>query len=295
MTTVYLNGEFIPKERALISVDDRGFVFGDGIYEVVRSIKGELIEWYAHAERMSRGLSGIKIAFGPAAVARLQDVCLRLVRDNGFAGGEATIYLQVTRGAAPRTHHFPPEGTPPTVFGAATVFTVSMESRQNGVRGITYPDYRWTRCDLKTVNLLGPVLARQTAAESGAYEAILLRDGVMTEGAATNSFALIDGVLRTHPLSNLILPGITRAVIMEILAELAIPLSEKAVSHADLLGASELFVCGTTTDITPIVMLDGVRVGGGQRGPVTARLQDALTARLYAARPRRLTPSLATA
>lgn len=294
MTTVYLNGEFIPKERALISVDDRGFVFGDGIYEVVRSIKSELIEWYAHAERMSRGLHAIKIAFGPADVARLQDVCLRLVRENGLAGGEATIYLQVTRGAAPRSHHFPPAGTPPTVYGAATVFTVPKESRQNGVNGITFPDYRWTRCDLKTVNLLGPVLARQAAAESGAYEAILLRDGVMTEGAATNAFAVIDGVLRTHPLSNLILPGITRAVIMEILAELAIPLSEKAASHADLLRASELFVCGTTTDITPIVFLDGVRVGTGQRGAVTARLQDALSARLYAARPRRLTPSLAT-
>ena len=116
----------------------------------------------------------------------------------------------------------------------------------------------------------------------------------MTEGAATNAFAVIDGILRTHPLSNLILPGITRAVIMEILAELAIPLSEKPVTHAELLRATELFVCGTTTDITPIVMLDGVRVGAGKRGAITTRLQDALTARLYSARPRRLTPSLAT-
>jgi D-alanine transaminase len=295
MTTVYLNGEFIPKERALIPVDDRGFVFGDGIYEVVRAINGQLIEWYAHAERMSRGLAGIKINFSPSEVAKLQDVCLRLVRDNGLATGEGTVYMQVTRGVAPRVHHFPPAGTVPTVYAASSPFTVPKELRENGAKGITFPDFRWTRCDLKTVNLLGAVLARQAAVEAGAYEAILLRDGVMTEGAATNAFAVVGGVLRTHPLSNLILPGITRAVVMEILADLAIPLSEKPVTHAELKTAEELFICGTTTDVTPITTLDGVRVGNGKRGLLTARLQDALSARIYAVRPRRLTPTLVPA
>jgi D-alanine transaminase len=283
MTTVYLNGEFIPKERATVSVDDRGFIFGDGIYEVVRVIDGRIFEWPAHAARLARGLQGIHIALDLAVIDGLKDVCERLVTDNGLAEGEATVYLQVSRGAAPRTHHFPPAGTRPTVYGAATRFVVTRAHREKGVRAITLLDIRWLRCDLKTVNLLGAVLAREAAAEAGAYEAILLRDGVVTEGAATNVFAVVDGELRTHPLGNLILPGITRQVIVELLSENGIALSEKPVMQSELLRASELFICGTTTDVSPVVTLDGKHVGTGMPGPLTKRVQALLEARLYAA------------
>jgi D-alanine transaminase len=283
MTTVYLNGEFIPKERATVSVDDRGFIFGDGIYEVVRVIDGRIFEWPAHAARLMRGLQGIHIALDLAAVDGLKDVCERLVNENGLAEGEATVYLQVSRGAAPRTHYFPPEGTRPTVYAAASRFVVTREHRDKGVRAITLLDIRWLRCDLKTVNLLGAVLAREAAAEAGAYEAILLREGVVTEGAATNVFAVVDGELRTHPLGNLILPGITRQVIVELLKENGIALNETPVTQAELLRAAELFVCGTTTDVSPVVKLDGKPVGSGAPGPVTKRVQALLDARLYSA------------
>lgn len=283
MTTVYLNGEFIPKERATVSVEDRGFIFGDGIYEGVRSVDGRLFEWEAHAERMVNGLAGLRIAFGAPQVAALQGVCDRLVRDNGLGDGDAFLYLQVTRGAAPRTHHFPPPATPPTVYAAASRLTVPRHLRENGATAVTHPDLRWQRCDWKTVNLLGNVLARQAAAEAGAYEAILHRDGIVTEGAATNLFAVIDGVLRTHPLNHGILPGITRQVVAGLAREHGIALVERAVTEGELRRADELFVCGSTTDVTPVISLDGVVVGSGAPGPVTRRLQALLESRLYAA------------
>lgn len=283
MTTVYLNGQFVPKERATISVEDRGFIFGDGIYEVVRVIDGRIFEWGAHAARMARGLAGIRIAFEQKAIDGLKDVCERLVRDNGLAEGEATVYMQVSRGAAPRTHHFPPAGTPPTVYAAASRFVVPREQRESGARAITFPDFRWLRCDLKTVNLLGAVLARQAAVEAGAYEAILLRDGIVTEGAATNAFVVVDGVTRTHPLGNLILPGITRHVVVELMREHGIALVETPVTQAELLRATELFLCGTTTDVQPVISLDGKPVGSGTPGPIARRVQALLEARLYTA------------
>jgi D-alanine transaminase len=283
MTTVYLNGEFIPKERATISVEDRGFIFGDGIYEVVRVIDGRIFEWPAHAARLARGLTGIRIPLDASAIEGLKNVCERLVTDNGLADGEATVYMQVSRGAAPRTHQFPPAGTAPTVYASASRFIVPRDQRENGVKAITFPDFRWLRCDLKTVNLLGAVLARQAATEAGAYEAILLRDGIVTEGAATNAFAVVDDVLRTHPLGNLILPGITRQVVVELMQENGITLVEKPVTQSELLRASELFIVGTTTDVTPVIALDGKPVGAGTPGPVTKRLQALLESRLYSA------------
>jgi D-alanine transaminase len=283
MTTVYLNGEFVPKERAMISVEDRGFIFGDGIYEVVRVIDGRIFEWGAHAARFARGLAGIRISIESSAIEDLRGVCERLVTENGLAEGEATVYMQVSRGAAPRTHHFPPPGIRPTVYASASRFVVPRAEREAGVKAITFPDFRWLRCDLKTVNLLGAVLARQAAVEADAYEAVLLRDGIVTEGAATNAFAVVDGVVRTHPLGNLILPGITRQVVVGLIAENGIAFVEKPVTQGELLRAAELFICGTTTDVTPVVSLDGKPVGAGTPGPVTRRLQALVESHLYAA------------
>jgi D-alanine transaminase len=283
MNTVFLNGEYLPKDRARLSVDDRGFVFGDGIYEVVRVIEGRIFAWSEHAARLTRGVSAVKIPFSSADVAGLEGVCNRLLVDNDLRAGEATIYLQVTRGAAPRTHYFPPAGTPPTVYAAASRFTPSRDMREKGIKAITFPDFRWARCDLKTVNLMGAVLARQAAHEAGAYEALLIRDGMLTEGAATNAFAVVDGVVRTYPLSNYILPGISRQYALDAARDVGVPVSEEAVTQAEMLGASELFIAGTTTDIAPVVSLDGKPVGNGSVGAVTKRIQEAFLAKLYAA------------
>ena len=281
MTTVYLNGEFVPHERATVSVDDRGFVFGDGIYEGIRAIDGRLFEWQAHADRMLDGLRGIRIDFGADRVAALAGVCERLLRDNELTTGDGFLYLQVTRGAAPRAHAFPPAGTAPTVFASASRLHRRPELQQRGVKAITHEDMRWTRCDWKTVNLLGAVLARQAAIDAGAFEAIMLRDGVVTEGASSTIFAVVDGALRTHPLGHRILPSVTRKVVMACIAELRLPLEERAVTEAELGRATEVFLCGTANNVTPIITVDGRPVGSGAPGPLTARIRDALDARLY--------------
>jgi D-alanine transaminase len=283
MTTpvAYLNGRFLPKSEAMIPIEDRGFIFGDGIYEVVRAIDGRLIAWDAHAQRLANGLDGLRIDRAGADSATMRGVCERLVADNGLTSGEATIYLQVSRGAAVRTHHFPAAGTKTTVIGTAAKFTPHAEMRAKGAKGITYADQRWARCDLKTVNLLGPVLARQAAAEAGAYEAILHRDGMVMEGAATNCFAVLDGVLRTAPLTNYILPGITRSLLLPMAAKLGLKVEERAITLRELARVDELFVCGTTTDVQAIVTLDGTPVANGAVGAQTARLRDAFADFLY--------------
>lgn len=287
MTTVYVNGEYIAKERASIPIEDRGLIFGDGIYEGIRAIDGKIFEWQSHADRMASGLAGLRIDFGAQRVAELEAVCLRLMRDNDLMRGDVFLYLVVTRGAAPRTHHFPPAGTPPTVIVMASRLVPQRDLRQHGGKAITFEDMRWSRCDWKTLNIIGTVLARQAAVEAGAYEAILLRDGVVTEGAATTVFAVVDGMLRTHPLSPRILPGCTRKVVLEIVRELDIAVREQAMTEAELRRAEEIFLAGTTTDIIPVIALDGAPVAGAKPGPITARIREALDARLYgsAARP----------
>lgn len=285
MGTVYLNGEFVPKERAVVPVDDRGFVFGDGIYEVVRVIEGRIFAWAEHAQRMARGLREVRIGFGANDVAALEAVCERLIANNDLAAGEATVYLQVTRGVAPRLHHFPPADTRPTVYAAASRFTPSRDMREKGIAAILLPDIRWARCDIKTVNLMGAVLARQSAREAGAYEALLIRDGMLTEGAATNAFVVVDGVVRTCPLSNYILPGITRQHVIDTARDVGATVVEVPVTQQQLLAADEAFVVGTTTDVAPIVSIDGRPVGTGAPGVLTRRIQAAFLARLYEAAP----------
>lgn len=280
---MYLNGQYVPRESALIPVEDRGFIFGDGIYEGVRSVGGKMFEWAPHAQRMDHGLKGLRINFNRAQIDALEAVCEQVVLRNGLADGEAFLYLQVSRGAAPRTHFFPPATVPPTVFVSASKLVVPRKMRDEGCAAVTFPDMRWKRRDWKTVNLLGNVLARQAAAEAGAYEAILHEDGIVTEGAATNVFAVINGQMRTHPLTERILPGITRKVLMELFSELKIHVREEPIPFAQLLSAEEVFVCGSTTDVQPVVSIDGKTVGTGKPGPMTVQIRDAFEARLYQA------------
>ena len=279
--TVYLNGVYLDRAQATVSVDDRGFLFGDGVYEVTRAHHGQLFEGERHLRRLARGLEGIGLALPAGLAAALLEISGRLLRENGLEEGDATVYLQITRGTAPRTHHFPPPGTAPTVFLSASRLKVPEDVRARGAHVITTPDLRWARCDLKTVNLLPNVLAKQQAVAAGAFEAVFMRDGVMIEGASSNTFAVIGGVLRTHPATHRILAGITREVVLELAADLGIPVAEQPVTAAELAGgASEVMVMATTADVMPVVRVDGRAVGDGRPGPIARALHKALLARM---------------
>jgi len=278
----YLNGQYLPKTDAKLSVDDRGFVFGDGVYEVFRAVDGELFEGERHQKRLEDGLKALRItAPREAEAAVLNEIATRLLKENGHDSGHATVYIQITRGAAPRAHVFPPAGTPPTVYVTTNPFKDSAAVREKGAAAITQPDIRWLRCDIKTVQLLPNCLAKQAAAEAGAFEAVLIREnGVVTEGTHSNLFAVLEGEIRTHPANNYILPGITRAVVLELIAELGMTVREEAITEEELGACDELFLTGTTTDVMPIVSLDGRVVGTGQPGPIATKLYEGLVARM---------------
>jgi len=274
---VFVNGKFVPRAEALVSVEDRGFVFGDGVYEVLRAIRGRLFATRFHNERLARSLDGVRIKLGSEDTpSSFVEIGRELLRENKLLDGEATLYIQVTRGATTRAHYFPPDGTAPTIYISVARFTPSVEFAERGAGVISHPDLRWGRCDLKTLNLLPNVLASQIAKERGAFEAMLIRDGVVTEGAKTNFFGVIDGTLRTHPADTHILPGITRSVLRDLAADLNIGLDESPITVDEIPGMTELFLTGTTTDVMPVVQLDGRFVGDGKPGELTRKLQRVL-------------------
>jgi D-alanine transaminase len=274
---VYVNGAFVPRTEARVSVEDRGFVFGDGVYEVLRIINGRLFAARFHNERLRRSLEGIRIKLaGKDSPESLTDIGRQLLKENGILDGEATMYMQVTRGATTRAHNFPPPDVKPTVYISVASFTPYSDLAQNGASAITHPDLRWGRCDLKTLNLLPNVLASQAAKEQGTFEAMLIRDGVVTEGTKTNFFGVLDGTLRTHPCDDHILPGITRSILSELARELNVDLDETPIRAIEIPLLSELFLSGTTTDVMPVVALDNKPVGNGKPGEVTRKLQRVL-------------------
>ena len=280
--TVNLNGEFLPVEQAKLSVFDRGFIFGDGVYEVWRVVDGRLFEHRRHDRRLRHGLRELEIAVPEADVDALEPVAYRLLRDNDLEQGEGTFYVEITRGVAPRTHAFPAPPVTPTIFAMVSRFEVPHAVRAAGAKAITQPDTRWLHCDIKTVQLLPNVMAKQKAQAAGALEAIFVRDGMVTEGTHTSVFGVKNGTLLTHPLSPLILPSITRELVLELARENGVPVSETPFGVDALFDLDELWVSGTTTDITPIVEVDGRRIGLGAPGPVAKQLYAALQARLYA-------------
>lgn len=274
---VYVNGNFVPRAEARVSVEDRGFVFGDGVYEVLRAINGRLFATTFHNDRLERSLDGIRITLtGGDSPHRFVEIGKQLLRDNRLTDGEATLYIQVTRGATTRGHNFPPPEITPTVYISAARFTPYAELAQTGTAAITHPDLRWGRCDLKTLNLLPNILASQTAKEKGAFEAMLIRDGIVTEGTRSNLFGVVDGTLRTHPSDNHILPGITRSVLRDLAKDLSISIDDTPISVAEIPRLTELFLTGTTTDVMPVVKLDEKPVGSGKPGELTRRLQRVL-------------------
>ncbi len=280
MALVYLNGSFLDSSDASLSVNDRGFLFGDGVYEVTRAVRGKLFEEDAHWNRLRNGLRDTALPANPIGKDELREVSIRLLRENGFDQDDATVYLQITRGVAPRTHAFPVPAPAPTIYAFANRFTVPVEQRIKGVTAITIPDIRWSRCDIKTIQLLPNVLAKQKAVDAGVYDVVMIRDGAITEASAANVFAVIDDELRTFPLSHYILPGVTRGVVIGLARELGIPVREAPVLAGEIARLQELFLTGTTTDVQPIIELDGRPVGAGVAGQVTKRLQRALMDRL---------------
>lgn len=277
----YLNGQFLSRSAASIPVEDRGFMFGDGVYEVWRVVNGRLFENERHLQRLANGLRELRIA--PPEIARgdvLSAVAERLLTEDGLADGEATLYVEITRGAAPRTHHFSPAGTKPTVYAMANRFVPPEDVRARGGSAITVPDIRWLRCDIKTIQLLPNVFAKQAAAEHGATEALMVRDGVVTEGSHTNVLTVFGDVIRTHPLDQHVLPGISRAVVLEIARDLGIHVDETAFTEDEMMSADEIFLAGTTSDVMPIVTVNGHPIGSGRPGPITMRLFEAFRAHM---------------
>lgn len=278
---VYLNGRFIPKEEAVVPVDDRAFVFGDGVYEVTRAIDGRLFGEEAHWLRLERGLRELEIDAGDwIDRARVREISERLLADNGLDQGEATVYLQISRGVAPRTHWYPPSGTAPTVYAIARPFEIPTSLREQGARAITLPDIRWSRCDLKTVNLLANVVAKQRAHEADAFDAVLIRDGAITEGASSNVFGVVDGEIRTYPKCNYILPGVTRDVVIALAQELGFRVNQTPIFASEIPRLEELFFTGTTTDVQAVATLDDRPVGEGRPGPIARALGEALVKRM---------------
>jgi D-alanine transaminase len=275
---VYLNGDYVPLEEAKISVDDRGFLFADGVYEVVRIYGGQPYLMDAHMTRMGRGLRALDIGLRDAnAIVRASE---RLIRENGV-DGDGAIYIQVTRGVAPRKHAFPAKDTPPTVYVKVSSYKgPAAESWEDGVDAITLADNRWARCDIKSVALLPNVLANQAAHAAGALEALFVRDGVVIEGSHSNLWGVQRDRLITYPASNYILPGITRAQVFELAVALGIDVVQGPIYEHELFDMDELFLTGTTTEVMPVVRVDGREILDGEPGPITRKLIEAYRAAL---------------
>ena len=270
--SAYLNGQFLPLAEAKIPALDRGFVFGDGVYELVPVYSNKPFRLDDHLRRLQGSLDGIRLA-NPHGIDAWRDLILRLIELQDFA--DQSIYIQVTRGVAPRDHAFP-KGVPPTVFMfAQPLLTATPEQKAAGVCAVTAVDNRWLRCNIKAISLLANILLRQQAVDADCAETVMLRDGFLTEGAASNIFAVKDGVLLAPPPSNLMLTGITYDVVLELAAAHGIPHEVRAIGEAEVRAADELWMSSSTKEIMAIVKLDGVPVGAGVPGPM-ARRMDAL-------------------
>lgn len=268
---VFLNGSFLPVHEARVSVMDRGFLFGDGVYEVIPVYGGRAFRLEHHLQRLDLSLQGIRLA-NPLDHTRWRDVLTALVGHNG--GGDQSLYLQVTRGVAPSRDHAFPARIEPTVFAMTSALVEPGEALRQGISAVTVEDIRWKHCNIKAVTLLPNVLMRQYAIDAGAAEAILLRDGYATEGAASNIFIVRQGTVTTPPKSNLLLPGITRDLLVELCQTNGIDCREQNISEAELRSADELWVSSSTKEVVAVTRLDGQAIGNGQPGPLWQRLSE---------------------
>ena len=268
--TAYLNGQFLPIEEAKISPLDRGFLFGDGAYEVIPVYSRRPFRIDEHLRRLQITLDGIRLA-NPLALEEWRALVERIIAANDF--NDQSVYLQVTRGADIKRDQAFPIGIAPTVFVfTAPLVTPSAAQREAGIAVVSAVDNRWSRCDLKTVSLLANVLLRQQAIDAGCVETIMLRDGYLTEGAASNIFVVRDGVLLGPPKDHRMLPGITYDVVLELAARHGLPYAVREISEAEVRSADELWMTSSTKEVLPITRLDGLAVGNGTPGPLARQM-----------------------
>lgn len=260
MNEIYLNGDYMPLSEAKVPVMDRGFLFGDGVYEVIPVYGGRTFRLEQHMERLDNSLHSIRME-NPLQRDAWEGIFERLT---GATPEDQLIYLQVTRGVDPARNHLFPQGAEPTVFAMAwAVKPRDPAIAQHGIAAITLDDNRWHRCDIKSIALLGNVLLRQQAEDVGAREAILIRDGLVTEGSSTNPFLIMDGEILTPPKSNRVLPGVTRDLVLEMAREVGIPCAEQAISRDELETADEIWISSSSREIQPVTRLDNAPVGEG--------------------------------
>jgi D-alanine transaminase len=265
----FVNGTFMPLADAKVSIEDRGFQFGDGVYEVIRTYKGHPFALDAHLARLERSAAALDLP-RPHPPAEWTGYVLEGIKRAAYP--EAKIYIQLTRGVAPRDHAYPVEVIPTVVMTVRELHPLDNSVRTAGVGTMTIEDIRWGRCDIKSVNLLANVLARQQAKQAQAFEAILLKEGLVTEGAVSNVMVVRGGVVMTAPEGPRILSGVTRAIVLELARKEGLPIQERFVSQAELYGADEVFLTGTTVEVLAVVQVDGKVIKGGLPGPITQRL-----------------------
>ncbi len=269
MTTVYLNGELVPLERATVSVLDRGFIFGDGVYEVIPVYGRHPFRLPEHLARLQASMDGIRLA-NPYPVETWTTLIGKLVEQHEWA--DQSVYVQVTRGVAPRNHAFPKDAKPTVFIMTGPLSVPGREERDNGVDAITLNDYRWIRCNIKSTALLANCMLKQAAVEAGCAEAILLRDGFLTEGSSTNIFVVKGNVLLAPPKSHLILPGITYDVVIELARAHGMPIEVRPISESEVRSAEELWLSSSSKEVLAITRLDGKPVGNGKPGPLYRRM-----------------------
>ena len=266
---VYLNGSFLPLEDAKVPVLDRGFIFGDGVYELVPVYSRVPFRLDEHLARLERSLAAVKIR-NPHSRAQWRDIVWRLVDAQPF--DDQGVYFQVTRGVAKRDHAFPAAAEPTVFMMANPLVNPPRELVEKGASAVSAQDNRWLRCDIKSISLIGNCLLRQVSAEAGAAETLLFRDGMLTEASASNVFVVKGGVILCPPKSHLILPGITYDVVAELAAANGLPLELRDVSEAEVRAADEIWVTSSSKEVLAIVSLDGHPVGDGRPGPMFARM-----------------------
>ncbi|HZH11285.1 MAG TPA: D-amino-acid transaminase [Microvirga sp.] len=269
---VFLNGSFLPIEEAKVPFMDRGFLFGDGVYEGIGVLEGRLVDNDAHLERLERSLREVRIP-NPYTRAQWTELEEELARRNNLT--EGFIYFQVTRGVAERDFMFPDNATPTVAMFTQAKSIVNAPAAETGIAVVTVPDLRWQRRDIKSINLLAQVLAKQAAKEAGAQEAWLVEDGFVTEGGSSSGFIVTkEGRVVVRPLSNAILPGITRQSLLSLSKEEGIELEERLFTVEEAYGAAEAFLTSASNFVLPIVSIDGRMIGSGKPGPVTKRLRE---------------------
>jgi D-alanine transaminase len=270
MNWTLINGEFVDRSNAKVDIEDRGYQFGDGIYEVIRVYNGKMFTGKEHLERFFRSAESISITL-EYTIEQLTGLLQKLIAKNNVTLG--TIYMQATRGVAPRTHAFPNENVSPTLVAYTKELERPVQKLDKGVKVLLVEDIRWLRCDIKSLNLLGNVLAKEKASENGCYEAVQSRGQNVTEGSSSNVFMVKNEVIYTHASDQLILKGITKDVILSLCAENGIKVEERTFTREELAEADEVFLSSTTSEVMPVIAIDGKKVNNGEPGTVTRKLQ----------------------